>query len=295
MDEVLTDDTLAAIRRVVIVGKSAGGAYANITTTTAGNLKMSVQEISDGLDIGAGNAGTETARISISTDDVNLSAIKTAIEAINNVTTTQGDDLANSLDGMNVTAFNYVFDGSTWDRLPGNSTDGVLVNLGTNNAVSLSLGVPNNTIIEQGITKLIGINEQVAAEKYSASVTLTLAATSSGFIKKICIFTSEDGIDVVFTPIGSLIIFDADPTVTSGDVSITMAERLTVVAQFDLATGGYQADVNGAMQCQDTNEAFHSTGSLFATWFSATGETQWNSGAGDDEQLEFNFWYERKS
>lgn len=35
---------------------------------------------------------------------------------------------------------NTVFDGSTWDRMPGNSTDGTLVNLGTNNDVSLNTG-----------------------------------------------------------------------------------------------------------------------------------------------------------
>ena len=46
----------------------------------SGKFKFSIQEISAGLDIGAGDDGSETARVSISTDDVNLSAIKTAIE-----------------------------------------------------------------------------------------------------------------------------------------------------------------------------------------------------------------------
>ena len=289
-------DALGELVKSVIMAQAAGtGNFIPLDATASGNLKVAIEEISDGLDIGAGNAGTETARISISTDDVNLSAIKTAIEAINNVTTTQADDLANSLNGLNTTSFMYVFDESTWDRLRGDAVNGMLVNLGTNNDVSITAGVPNNPIIEQGILELIGINEQVAAEQYSASVTITLAATSSGYIKKVCLFTSEDGSGVVFTPTGTLIIFDADPTITTADTSITMTERLTVVAQFDLATGGFQVDVNGGMSCQDTNEAFHSTGTLFATWFSATGETQWNSLAGDDEQLEFNFWYERKS
>jgi hypothetical protein len=55
-------------------------------------------------------------------------------------TTTQADNLANTLDGLNVTAFGYVFDGTTWDRLLGNSTDGVLVNLGANNDVTVTSG-----------------------------------------------------------------------------------------------------------------------------------------------------------
>jgi hypothetical protein len=80
LDETLTDDNLAKVVRTIIAGKNPGGTYVNFTATTAGNFKMSVQEISDGLDVGAGNAGTETQRVSISTDDVNLSAIKTAVE-----------------------------------------------------------------------------------------------------------------------------------------------------------------------------------------------------------------------
>lgn len=37
-----------------------------------------------------------------------------------------------------VSAFGMVFDGATWDRMLGDSTDGVLVNLGTNNDVTVS-------------------------------------------------------------------------------------------------------------------------------------------------------------
>jgi hypothetical protein len=39
-----------------------------------------------------------------------------------------------------VGAFNMVWDGSTWDRAPGTSTDGLLVNLGTNNDVTVTSG-----------------------------------------------------------------------------------------------------------------------------------------------------------
>lgn len=82
IDETITDDTLSKVTRTIIAGKKPNGDYVNIETTAGGNLKTSLQEISDGLDIGAGNAGAETARVSISTDDVNLSAIKTAIEGV---------------------------------------------------------------------------------------------------------------------------------------------------------------------------------------------------------------------
>ena len=82
----LVDDTSpdrsAHLQKSAIIARAAGtGDFKAIQATAAGNLKMSVQEISDGLDVGAGDAGAETQRMSIATDDVNLSAIKTATEA----------------------------------------------------------------------------------------------------------------------------------------------------------------------------------------------------------------------
>ena len=78
IEYTLTGDHEATIGRSILTAQKPNTDYVNINATASGNLKMSVQEISDGLDIGAGNAGTETQRVSISTDDVNLSAIKTA-------------------------------------------------------------------------------------------------------------------------------------------------------------------------------------------------------------------------
>lgn len=54
-----------------------------------------------------------------------------------NVIATQADGLTNANNGMAVTAFGYVYNGATWDRARGNSTDGVTVNLGTNNDVTV--------------------------------------------------------------------------------------------------------------------------------------------------------------
>lgn len=47
-----------------------------------------------------------------------------------------------------VGAFGMVWDGSGWDRTPGNSTDGMLVNLGTNNDITIGAALPagGNTI-----------------------------------------------------------------------------------------------------------------------------------------------------
>lgn len=71
-------DRSAEIVKSAIIAQAAGsGDFVPVQATAAGNFKMSVQEISDGLDIGAGNAGAETQRVSISTDDVNLASINT--------------------------------------------------------------------------------------------------------------------------------------------------------------------------------------------------------------------------
>ena len=47
---------------------------------------------------------------------------------------TLADNFANG-EALGVAAFGMVWDGSTWDRMLGDATDGVLVNLGTNNGV----------------------------------------------------------------------------------------------------------------------------------------------------------------
>lgn len=56
-------------------------------------------------------------------------------------------ELADNLANPTITAlgsYNLVYDGSTWDRLRGDSTDGVLVNLGTNNDVTVTGTVTAN-------------------------------------------------------------------------------------------------------------------------------------------------------
>jgi len=84
-------------------------------------------------------------------------AIQTAVELIDNaisgagfnitqfggaaipMTTTQADNLALTLDALNVTAFMYMHDGTNYDMVRGDTTNGLLVNLGTNNDVDTEL------------------------------------------------------------------------------------------------------------------------------------------------------------
>jgi hypothetical protein len=64
-----------------------------------------------------------------------------------------------------VGAFNMVFDGTTWDRLPGTSADGALVNLGANNDVTVtSLPASTKTIKRAvGTASASGNNTAIAA------------------------------------------------------------------------------------------------------------------------------------
>lgn len=57
---------------------------------------------------------------------------------------TQADDVANTTDSQFVTNFNMVYDGTTWDRARGDATDGMLVNLGSNNDVTVTGSVTAN-------------------------------------------------------------------------------------------------------------------------------------------------------
>lgn len=57
---------------------------------------------------------------------------------------TQADNLTNASNGLITTSLGYVFDGSTWDRQRGDATNGMLVNLGSNNDVTVTGSVTAN-------------------------------------------------------------------------------------------------------------------------------------------------------
>lgn len=89
-DDMSPDRSAQVMKTALFARKAGTGDLTLIDATAGGNLKISVQEVSDGLDIGAGNAGSETIRVSISTNDVNLSAIKTATELLDNTVVVLG-------------------------------------------------------------------------------------------------------------------------------------------------------------------------------------------------------------
>lgn len=86
-----------------------------------------------------------------------------------------------------VGAFGMVWDGSTWDRLPGSSTDGALVNMGANNDVTITGGT---------ITANLGTIGGAATEAKQDTANTSLAS----------LVTQTDGVEASLTSILAKII-----------------------------------------------------------------------------------------
>lgn len=67
-------------------------------------------------------------------------------------------------------SYSFLYDGATWDRAPGNSADGALVNLGSNNDVTVTSGTVSAT---QGTSPWV-------VSLTSTTITGTVAVTQSG-------------------------------------------------------------------------------------------------------------------
>ena len=157
------------------------------------------------------------------------------------------------------------------------------------------LSQPFDPVHEAGLTELIGADEQVDQNDYSGSVAVSLGLHVSGEILQVTLYATETGTGDVLTPAGTLFVFDADPSISSGDTAMTLAARQTVIAQIPVTTGDWKSDANGASAAiLDSPVAFHQVNSLYFAWLHEDA-TAVNSAAGDDESLDFNFWYRRDS
>ena len=139
----LVDDTnpdrSAEITKSVIIAQGGGsGDFVPVQATTAGNLKMSVQEISDGIDVGNGAVGGETQRVTIANDSTGQVIPTDGTNQISIFGSSASDGEATSPNPLNTASFSYSFNGTTWDRVRGSVADGLLVNLGSNNDVTVA-------------------------------------------------------------------------------------------------------------------------------------------------------------
>lgn len=154
---------------------------------------------------------------------------------------------------------------------------------------------PFAPILEGGGVQLIGVDDQVDQNEYSASTVISFAGTYSGEVLNITLFTRQEGTGAILTPAGVLFVFDADPTISAGDAAMTSAERITVIAQIPIEAGDWKADANGASAAvSDVPFAFHPVAALYFVWFHESA-TSFNDVAGDDETLSMNAWIRRDS
>jgi hypothetical protein len=155
---------------------------------------------------------------------------------------------------------------------------------------------PFDAMIEGGLTELVGKDEEVNTDDYGASVGVSLAETSSGEILSFAFYASEEDSGAVQDSAGKLLIFDADPSVSAGDTALAdVATWQTVIGKVSLVAGDWTTDANGGVAyVTDVPVPFHSLATLYFAWFHEDA-TDLNDAAGDDEVLDFNFWYRRDS
>lgn len=213
-----------------------------------------------GIAAGAGAVGATVPRVTLASDDPAV-ALLTTIDADTGalaaadlmlgtdfssvfgtgtlVTTTQADNLADTLDGVNTTTFNYVYDGSTWDRLRGDATNGMLVNLGSNNDVTVTgtvdLGATDNAVLD-------AIAASLAGTLTVGSHAVTNAGTFAVQVDGAALTALQLIDDVVY-------VDDADWTdSTSKHVLVGGLYQSTPQTITDGDVGPFQVDANGCLK-----------------------------------------------
>ena len=192
-----------------------------VAALPAGNNNIGdVDVASSALPTGASTAANQSTIIGhvdgieglLTTIDGDTGNLVTVFGTASLVLATQADDVANTADGLQTTSFGYVFDGTTWDRQRGDSTDGTLVNLGSNNDVTVtSISAGDNNIGNVDIV---------------SSALPTGASTSAN---QTTIIGHLDGVEGLLTTI------DADTGTVAGAVSGTEMQ-VDVVASLPAGT-----------------------------------------------------------
>ena len=154
--------------------------------------------------------------------------------------------------------------------------------------------------IEVGLTQLIGINEAVGVNQFSATADLAIAATYgdlprtrlvSGEIQSFLLVSSEDGTGAVQEPTGWVFFFDVDPNTTTADAALELVDRQAIIGQVAIAAADWDSDAAGATAYKAVAIPFHAVATIYVV-FRNTGAAI-NDGAGDDELIEINLWYRR--
>jgi len=151
---------------------------------------------------------------------------------------------------------------------------------------------PFTALAETGVTELIGADEQASQYDYSEGTEIALGGSYSGEILNVTLILSG-----TLSEAGTLLIFDADPSVTLADANLATASWLLAIGKIDVAAGNWFEENSGGTGAVATFAepiAFHSLSSLWVAYYHE-GSTQWNSLAADNETLDIQVEYRRDS
>jgi hypothetical protein len=175
------------------------------------------------------------------------------------------------------------------------------VSIGTDGTVTANQGEagaspwpvkPQAGILELGLTEIIDKDDtEVSQNDYSKSVGIALGGSYSGVITQLALVASELGTGAVPARSGVLYVFDADPTVSSGDTALALADWQSCLGH--VLISNWRSDASGGFASEECAIKFHAVSTLYFV-FQNLG-TAINDAAGDDEELAINGWYERWS
>lgn len=155
----------------------AGGLLVDISDTSLAVTQSGTWNINNisgtiSLPTGAATETTLGTRLAESTFTGRFSAGAAAADNFANPTTT------------GTLGFNMLWDGATWDRAPGNATDGMLVNLGVNNDVTVTSGTvtanAGTGTFTVGQATAANLRTQTASESTNGAALPTTASLIGG-------------------------------------------------------------------------------------------------------------------
>ena len=236
-------------------------------SSNVSSAKIDLQKINGSVtDKNSGNKSNGSQRIVVATDDINLSAIKTATEAINTklVTGTVIGDV--NLGAVDNAVLDSIADGITAE-LPAGL-------LHANSPVTL---IDTFSLFD-------GSGEtQIATTNLGASKAYSIPGT--GRLVHICVIVS---LGTPFAENMSIIFFDADPSVTIEDAALTLAASQNITNIISLRGSDFRDNfATTKTNCQTIDEPYVA---ITHVVFASEGTTTY-----DDEDIEIRVLYRRKS
>lgn len=140
--------------------------------------------------------------------------------------------------------------------------------------------------------ELVGTDEVIAQNDWTEAVALTLAMEDvSGQILGINLTTRREATGgAILAPSGTLMVFDADPGLSTGDATLATGVHRTVLGTVAIATGDWFTDVGGGVVYKPVLIPFYTLKTLYFAFF-WTLATSINSATGDEEVMELDAQY----